>query len=283
MVPFQTRFAPSPTGALHPGHIYAACVAHHFAKTSGGRFTLRIDDIDHTRCNDQSLTSIYHDLKWFDLNWDGDVVFQSQRLNAYQAALKRLQNYDLIYPCFLSRKELAEILRAPHGNLDPSLIRNTDKLLSSSEQKRRAQVGMAGAWRLRMEKAKLIANADKLTWHDHLSGIHNVNLDIFGDIVIARSDIGASYHLAVVIDDSLDQVSLVTRGLDLVPSTHLHRLLQTLLELPTPDYLHHELVYDSDGNRLAKRKSSTSITELRTAGYSANSILLTLPTFPRLG
>ena len=280
MKPFHTRFAPSPTGALHRGHIYAAQVAHHFARKTGGRFILRIDDIDHTRCRDQFTKSIYNDLLWLGLNWDGTASFQSKRLDAYQAALHKLQTLDLVYPCYLSRKELAEILSAPHGTAMSSVIRNTDELLSGTEQKHRAANGMAPAWRLRMSQAKHYAVDDHLSWQDCMSGSHQITPEIFGDAVIARGDIGVAYHLAVVIDDALDQISLVTRGLDLAPSTHLHRLLQKILNIPEPTYLHHELVCDIAGMRLAKRNDAVSIKDLRRSGLSPAELFDQLPTLP---
>ena len=280
MAPFHTRFAPSPTGPLHRGHIYAAKVAQHFARHSGGKFTLRIDDIDHTRCRDQFTKGIYDDLNWLGLTWDGPAPFQTKRLSAYQAALKTLQRLDLVYPCFLSRKELADILSAPHGQPAPASIRDTDKLLPHNEQQRRAACGTAAAWRLRMDRAKQSADA-RLTWHDHLTGTHRITPEIFGDAVIARGDIGVSYHLAVVVDDALDHISLVTRGIDLAPSTHLHRLLQALLGLPAPDYLHHELVCNAAGKRLAKRDDAESIAQLRDDGLDQNDLFGTLPALPQ--
>ena len=280
MKPFHTSFAPSPTGPLHRGHIYAAQVAHHFARCSGGKFTLRIDDIDHARCRDQFTKGIYDDLNWLGLKWDGPAPFQTKRLSAYQAALKTLQRLDLVYPCFLSRKELADSLSAPHSQATPSSIRDTDKLLSHDERQRRASSGTAAAWRLRMDKAQQSASA-RLTWHDHLTGTHPITPEIFGDAVIARSDIGVSYHLAVVVDDALDHISLVTRGIDLAPSTHLHRLLQALLGLPAPDYLHHELVCDAAGKRLAKRNDAESIAQLRDDGLDQNDLISTLPALPQ--
>ena len=281
MVPFHTRFAPSPPGPLHRGHIYAAQVAHHFARHSGGKFTLRIDDIDHTRCRDQFTEGIYDDLNWLGLTWDGPIPFQTERLPAYQAALQTLQRLDLVYPCFLSRKELTDILCAPHGQPAPANIRDTDKLLPHNEQQRRAASGTAAAWRLRMDKAQQSVDA-RLTWHDHLTGTHHITPEIFGDAVIARGDIGVSYHLAVVVDDAIDNISLVTRGIDLAPSTNLHRLLQALLGLPAPDYLHHELVCNAAGKRLAKRDDAESIAQLRENGLDQNDLLGTLPALPRL-
>ena len=281
MAPFNTRFAPSPTGPLHRGHVYAAQVAHHFAKQSGGKFTLRIDDIDHTRCRDQFTESILDDLNWLGLKWDGSVQFQTKRLPSYQAALKTLQRLNLVYPCFLSRKELADILTAPHGDHCPASIRNTDKLLPNNEQQRRASSGTAAAWRLRMERAHQ-GTASQLTWYDHLTGTHRITPEIFGDAVIARGDIGVSYHLAVVVDDALDHISLVTRGIDLAPSTHLHRLLQELLGISAPDYLHHELVCDAAGKRLAKRDNAESVAQLRDNGVDQTGLVATLPLLPQL-
>lgn len=280
MASFNTRFAPSPTGPLHRGHIYAAQVAHHFARHSGGKFALRIDDIDHTRCRDEFIRTIYDDLSWLGLTWDGPVLFQTKRISAYQAALKTLQRLDIVYPCFLSRRELADILAAPHGHPAPANIRNTDKLLPQNEQQRRANSGIATAWRLRMEKAQKSAGT-RLTWFDHLTGTHRITPEIFGDAVIARGDIGVSYHLAVVVDDAIDNISLVTRGIDLAASTHLHRLLQALLGLPAPDYLHHELVCDAAGKRLAKRNDGQSIAQLRADGLDQGEVLCELPALPQ--
>ena len=173
MAPFHTRFAPSPTGPLHRGHIYAAQVAHHFARRSAGKFTLRIDDVDRTRCRDQFTRGIYDDLNWLGLTWDGPVTFQTKRLVAYKTALKTLQGLNLVYPCFLSRKELADILSAPHGQPAPASIRDTDKLLSDHEQQRRAAGGMAAAcacaWTGQSQRRRRI-----LTWYDHLTGTQRV-------------------------------------------------------------------------------------------------------------
>ena len=280
MAPFNTRFAPSPTGPLHCGHVYAAQVAHHFAKQSGGKFTLRIDDIDHTRCRDQFIEGIFDDLNWLGLKWDGSVQFQTKRLPSYRAAFKTLQRLNLVYPCFLSRKELADMLTAPHGDHCPAIIRDTDKLLPHNERQRRASSGTSAAWRLRMDMAQK-STAANLTWHDQLTGTHRITPEIFGDAVIARGDIGVSYHLAVVVDDALDQISLVTRGIDLAPSTHLHRLLQELLGTPAPNYLHHELVCDASGKRLAKRENAKSVAQLRDNGLDQNDLIATLPILPQ--
>ena len=220
-----TRFAPSPTGDLHLGHAYSAVVAADL----GNGFTLRIDDIDHTRCRPQFVEGIYEDLRWLGLEWQGDPVFQSQRLDAYSAALEDLRRRDLVYPCYLSRAELADVLSAPHAA--PTA---TDTVLPVSEQTRRAETGREPAWRLRTEVALRITGP--LTWRDLRSGQDiPVDMQAHGDVVIARRDIGTSYPLSVVIDDQMDRITLVTRGADLAESTHVHRVLQALLDIQSPD------------------------------------------------
>lgn len=294
--PLYTRFAPSPTGALHLGHIYAALVATHFANQTGGAMMLRIDDIDHTRCRPRFTTDIFDDLDWFGINWHcapdvpanrQDVPRQSTRLADYRAALTQLADMDLLYPCYLSRRELADILSAPHGapSASPDRVQNTDSILDPAEIARRKQAGQSPAWRLRMQAAKALATAkagDDLGWFDHITGWQAATPEIFGDIVIARADIAVSYHLAVVVDDAKDQVNLVTRGADLAPSTHLHRLLQSLLDLPRPTYCHHQLICNEAGVRLAKRDAAHSLAAMRAAGATPASITGLLPPLPVL-
>ena len=310
--PVITRFAPSPTGPLHLGHAYAAKVAHDLASQSGGKMILRIDDIDHTRCRDIFTTQIFNDLDWLGLNWYGsasdaqsgrNAPRQSQRMPAYQAALKTLQDKGLVYPCYLSRHELNALLSAPHAppasqigeNLPaatpPSVIANTDQLLSQKEQARRHAAGQGAAWRLRMNAAIDMAlsrndgsakgnDGETLSWFDHLAGRQIANPAQFGDVVIARADIAVSYHLSVVIDDALDGVTLVTRGNDLAASTHLHRLLQALFALSVPDYCHHALVLDQAGKRLAKRDSAHSLEMMRQFHDDPSSIFAKMPPIP---
>ena len=305
--PVITRFAPSPTGPLHLGHAYAAKVAHDLASQSGGKMILRIDDIDHTRCRDIYTAQIFNDLDWLGLNWYGSAIDpqsgrnaprQTQRMPAYQAALKTLQGKGLVYPCYLSRRELNELLSAPHAPLasqiditipaaTPALvIANTDQLLSKREQARRHAAGHGAAWRLRMDTAiDMVLNGDDgetLFWFDHLAGWQIANPAQFGDVVIARADIAVSYHLSVVIDDALDGVTLVTRGNDLAASTHLHRLLQALFALSVPDYCHHALVLDQHGKRLAKRDSAHSIEIMRQFHDDPSSIYAKMPPMPAL-
>jgi len=270
----RTRFAPSPTGVLHLGHVFSALVA---ARNGGGRFVLRIDDIDHTRCRPEFTKQIVEDLGWLGFEWHDPIVFESDRMEAYGAALNRLKAMDLLYPCYLSRTEINALLSAPQ---ESSAIIETDRQLPRAEQQRRRDSGLAPAWRLRTAAA--LKKTGPLFWRDAGSGRDiAVNMGAFGDVVIARKDIGASYHLCVVIDDSLDRVSLVTRGTDLASSTHVHRLLQALLDIESPVYLHHDLVTNADGIRLAKRDNATSIAQLRTNGHSAESVLAMLPEPPR--
>ena len=303
--PVITRFAPSPTGPLHLGHAYAAKVAHDLASQSDGKMILRIDDIDHTRCRDIYTAQIFNDLDWLGLNWYGSAIDpqsgrnaprQTQRMPAYQAALKTLQGKGLVYPCYLSRRELNELLSAPHAPLasqiditipaaTPALvIANTDQLLSKREQVRRHAAGHGAAWRLRMDAAIDMAlngdDGETLSWFDHLAGRQIANPAQFGDVVIARADIAVSYHLSVVIDDALDGVTLVTRGNDLAASTHLHRLLQALFALSVPDYCHHALVLDQAGKRLAKRDSAHSLEMMRQIHDDPSSIFDKIPPIP---
>ena len=304
--PFVTRFAPSPTGALHLGHAYAARVAHNFATRSGGKMVLRIDDIDHTRCRDEFIPPILENLVWLGLNWDGYnlnaisesdiqsqyISRQSHRKTQYQAALKTLDNLGLIYPCYLSRRELDDVLSAPHtspsskGKADQRLRQvptNTDQLLSAREQSLRQSGERGPAWRLRVSEAVKKARQmtpKTLSWFDHITGHQAAKPEEIGDVVIARADISVSYHLSVVVDDALDGINLVTRGNDLSQFTHLHRLLQALLRLPVPEYCHHALVRDATGKRLAKRQSSYGLDEMRKINDDPATIFAKMPPLP---
>ena len=263
-----TRFAPSPTGLLHLGHAYSALVASRL----GNGYVLRIDDIDHTRCRPAFTEQIYRDLDFLGLPWRGKPVFQSRRLAAYGDALASLQARDLVYPCYLTRAELAEVLTAPQ---EAPIA--TDTTISAAEASRRADRGMAPAWRLRTARALDLVG--EVTWMDLRTGRKRpVDMTAHGDVVLARRDIGTSYHLSVVVDDSLDGITLVTRGADLAESTHVHRLLQALLDLPSPAYFHHDLVRDAAGSRLAKRNDAKSIRQLSDEGQSAADIVASLPT-----
>ncbi len=264
-----TRFAPSPTGRLHIGHAHAALFAWRAARSVGGRFLLRIEDIDEGRCDPAFEDGIHEDLEWLGLDWDGPVLRQSERLNAYAEALARLEAAGLVYPCFCTRKEIrAEVARmgsAPHGPLG-AVYPGTCRGLSPAERAYKERAGRAAALRLDVQAA--LARTGRLTWHDRARGPQAADLEAVGDVVLARKDIATSYHLAVTVDDAAQGVTLVTRGEDLLEATAVHRLLQALLELPVPQWHHHPLLNDEQGRRLAKRDAARSIAGLRAAGHS---------------
>ena len=267
-----TRFAPSPTGALHLGHIYSAMMARARADYDGGFMRLRIDDIDHTRCRDEYTQAIYDDLDFMGIGFDGDVLVQSRRLPIYQAALARLKAQGLIYPCFLTRRELDDLLSAPHEDIT---IRNTDQNLSADAAASRAEAGEKPAWRLRIEAVKPLAAG--LYYTEEGDAPIALDLDRIGDVVIARKDIGAGYHLSVVLDDGDSNITHVTRGNDLQSATPIHRLVYHLLEIAPPIWCHHRLITDDNGKRLAKRDLARSIKSLRDDGMTAVDIRKILP------
>ncbi|GGB29762.1 tRNA glutamyl-Q(34) synthetase GluQRS [Sphingomonas metalli] len=255
-----SRFAPSPTGRLHLGHGWSAILAHDLAAAAGGRFLLRIEDIDGARSRAEHVAGIGEDLRWLGLDWEGPV-FQSQRLALYDAALGRLRAMGLVYRCFCTRAEIAASLSAPHG--PQPAYPGTCRRLSAEEAEARAAA--PHCWRLDMAAALARAGGD-LIWHDAAAGPVRADPAPQGDIVIARKDAPASYHLAATVDDAEQGVTDVVRGVDLFEATHVHRLLQALLDLPTPRYHHHRLILDATGQRLAKRRGSPSLADLRAAG-----------------
>lgn len=262
-----TRFAPSPTGLLHLGHAYAALFAWVCARGSAGRFLLRIEDIDRGRCRAEFTDAILEDLAWLGLEWDGPVRRQSDHFDDYRAALGRLEAMGLIYPCFCTRAEIqAEIDRAgaaPHGS-DGPLYPGTCRGIPAAE--RQARIAAGRSYALRLDMAQAAARAGPLGWEDAETGRIAADPLSHGDVVLARKDTPASYHLAVTIDDAIQGVTLVTRGRDLFGATHVHRLLQALLELPTPRYWHHRLLTDASGKRFAKRDRSLTLRALREGG-----------------
>lgn len=267
-----TRFAPSPSGELHLGHAYSALFTA-AAAGPGGRFLLRIEDIDRGRCRPEFEEAIERDLAWLGLNWPHPVMRQSERLSAYRAALDRLSEAGLLYPCFCTRKdiqrEIASAGAAPHGPegpLYPGLCRNLD----ASERAERRAAGETFALRLDMQAAS--HRCGQLTWREEDEGEQIAQPELLGDVVLARKDIGTSYHLAVVVDDADQEITLVTRGEDLRHATHLHRLLHALLDLPVPRWRHHPLVRDETGERLAKRHAALSIKALREQGETPDSL-----------
>jgi glutamyl-Q tRNA(Asp) synthetase len=271
----RTRFAPSPTGFLHLGHARAAKVAHDLARaTAGGEFFLRYEDIDGPRVRGEFYQAIEEDLRWLGLHWDGEPLRQTSRAAAYEQALAQLHASDLIYPCFCTRREIQDewtrMVNAPQGPEGP-IYPKTCRRLAAQERQEKLDAGLAHAWRLDSQKASSITGV--LTFQDLRFGEIAVDADLLGDVVLARKDIGSAYHLAVVVDDAFQQITHVTRGEDLLSSTHVHRLLQALLGFPAPLYLHHPLVLDENGKRLAKRSESQSIATLRAAGETPAALL----------
>jgi glutamyl-Q tRNA(Asp) synthetase len=265
-----TRFAPSPTGFLHLGHARAAIAAWRAARQAGGRFLLRIEDIDPARCRPEFTTAILEDLAWLGLDWDGPVRVQSEHLAAYRGALDRLAARGMLYPCFCTRadiaREIAASASAPHGP-DGPLYPGTCRRLSGTQ--RAARIAAREAHALRLDMAVALAGlAAPLTFAEH-GRRRSCDPARFGDAVLARKDIPASYHLCVTHDDALQGVTLVTRGEDLLAATDLHRLLQHLMGWPEPAYAHHPLLTDATGRRLAKRDRAATIRDLRAAGVDA--------------
>lgn len=259
-----TRFAPSPTGRLHIGHGWSALMAMDLSHGHGGSFRLRIEDIDGARSRPEHVDGIIEDLRWLGLVWDGAVVFQSQRLDRYAAALNRLRGMELLYPCFCTRADIAASATAPHGQVGP-VYPGTCRRLSGPERGRRIAAGQAHAWRIDMNAA--VEKAGMTTWSS-FSPPSVVAGDplAHGDVVLARKDAPASYHLSCTLDDADMGVTHVLRGDDLRAATDIHRLLQALLGLPSPVYRHHPLLLGPDGKRLAKRAGSIALADLRDQG-----------------
>ena len=322
MADLVTRFAPSPTGFLHLGHLYSALEARRLADAQGGEMRLRIEDIDAPRCRPAFHQAILEDLEFMGVAWEGEVMVQSGRMEAYAAALESLKERELAYPCFLSRRELDDLLSAPHGPNEPQSSRNsrdsqgsrgsqgsqnsrdsqgargsqgllndpqdphgggdadratnTDRLIDASIAAERRESGQEPAWRLRMEAvAPLLKGLD---YENHGHGREPVGFTGLGDPVIARKDIATSYHLAVVVDDAAQGVTHIVRGMDLLDSTPLHRVLQALLDLPETVWSHHPLVLDGGGRRLSNRGDAMPIRAMRHAGMDAAAILKALET-----
>jgi Glutamyl- and glutaminyl-tRNA synthetases len=255
-----TRFAPSPNGPLHLGHAYAAIVAHDLARVRGGRFILRIEDIDGERSRPEHVEEFLRDLEWLGLAWDGEPVFQSRRLDTYAKAGERLKAMGLIYPCACTRAQIAATATetGPDGMIYPGTCRGRD-------------IDPEGAaWRLDVARAMDLAGP--LQWADELAGMQAATPQLLGDVVLLRKDLPASYHLAATVDDATDGVTLVTRGMDLFPASHVHRLLQALLGLPVPTWHHHGLLVEPDGRKLAKRRGSPSLGDRRRAGEDGRAI-----------
>lgn len=269
-----TRFAPSPTGQLHKGHAFSALAAFALARRSAGRFLLRIEDIDPTRCTRENAEQIFEDLAWLGIEWESPVRFQSEHRADFTVAADRLSLRGVLYPCFCTRtdiqREVERAGQAPHGTEGP-VYPGTCRRLSEDERAARIAAGAPHALRLDLAKALSLIGSH-LTWTDTLHGIQRARPELLGDVVLVRKDIGTSYHLAVVVDDGLQGVTDIVRGVDLFEASHLHRVLQALLELPTPSYHHHTLLTDPSGNRLAKRDRAVTLRRLRESGVSAEAL-----------
>ena len=265
-----TRFAPSPTGWLHLGHVYAALFAWRRARDAGGRFLLRLEDIDTARCQPAFASAICEDLAWLGLHWDGPVHVQSEHFAAYAADLAALRSRGLLYPCFCSRADILRAAGAPHGP-EGAVYPGTCRSLPLAEANRRIAAGSAHAWRLDTTRAS--AAAGPLSVSEPGQPRLPCDPAAFGDVVLGRRDAPASYHLAVAHDDAAQGVTLVTRGEDLRPAAAIQRLLQALMGWPEPVYAHHELLADATGKRLAKRDGALAIRALRAAGHSPADVL----------
>jgi len=270
-----TRFAPSPTGFLHLGHVASAWQVWRAAERAGGQALLRIEDIDPVRCKAEYEDAIYEDLQWLGFSWPQPVRRQSDHFADYQKTLDSLRARGLIYRCFRTRKEVvAETLRAPHGA--PSAF--AGEALPEAEEADRIAAGEAFAWRLSLERARaeLGVRYDALGYVEAASGedeFIKARPEIHGDVILARKDTPASYHLAVCHDDALQGVTEIVRGVDLAESTHIHVLLQALMDWPVPRYTHHALLLDEAGKRLAKRDKSVTVRALRSAGAGPDELI----------
>ena len=256
-----TRFAPSPTGRLHLGHAFSAVLGHDKARRSGGRFLLRIEDLDQGRSRPEFVDGIYDDLRWLGLDWDEPVLVQSRRTQAYADALDTLRDRGLIYACFCTRADIAQSLTAPHGDTATSYAGTCRALPDDPE--RRATT--PHCWRL--DSAKALRAVTLPSWTEAEGTRFDGHAEQIGDAILARKDAPASYHLSCVVDDAASGVTMAVRGADLRPSTPIQRLLQALLRLPEPIYLHHKLVTHQDGGRLAKRDAAPTLAAMREASF----------------
>jgi glutamyl-Q tRNA(Asp) synthetase len=265
-----TRFAPSPTGYLHLGHAHSALAGWRRARAVGGRFLLRLEDIDPVRCRPEFAEAIQDDLRWLGVGWDGAVRVQSRHMAEYRAVLDALSARGLLYPCFCTRADIAQAITAPHGPdgapTYPGICRDLPA------ESRAARIADGVPYALRLNMARAVAQCGPLFFTELGEGAIVCDPAAFGDIVIARKDAPASYHLCVTHDDAVQGVTLVTRGIDLKPATHLHRLLQALMGWPAPFYAHHKLLTDAAGRRLAKRDRAATLRDLRMSGATPEEV-----------
>ncbi len=280
----RQRFAPSPTGLLHIGHAFSAVTAWRAAQAANGEFLLRIEDIDQPRCKPEFEQAIFDDLHWLGLSWPEPIMRQSERMPVYEQTLDRLAGMGLCYPCRCTRKDIAAALSAPQEGHDPEF--GPDGLIYPGTCSHRPMSDKTDSDAVRLSMARAIdhlggpSEVEKLCYVETGSGTEETIqlseeslLTGCGDIVLARKDIGTSYHLAVVVDDADQEITHVTRGRDMASATQIHRFLQALLDLPTPVYHHHRLIRDENGKRLAKRDDARSIKSYREAGLSPIEVL----------
>ncbi|HWJ37959.1 MAG TPA: tRNA glutamyl-Q(34) synthetase GluQRS [Sphingomicrobium sp.] len=265
-----TRFAPSPSGRLHLGHAFSASIGHSRALECGGRFRVRIEDLDQTRCKPEFVERIFEDLRWLGLGWNEPVIVQSQRTAAYEAALEELRSRGLAFACFCTRADIAQSLTAPHGDAATSYP-GTCRTLPDDPARRSTT---PHCWRLNSTKALELVGLP--TWTEVDDRSFTARERDIGDAILARKDAPASYHLSCVVDDASSGVTQVVRGVDLRASTPVQRLLQELLGLPEPMYLHHRLVTHEDGRRLAKRDLAPTLAALRDSGTDGPSLVADL-------
>lgn len=261
-----TRFAPSPSGRLHLGHAYSAALGHALAREAGGLFRLRIEDLDQTRCKPKFVDGIFEDLDWLGLEWAEPVLVQSQRTAAYEATLAELKSRGLVYACFCTRGDIAQSLTAPHGDAATSYP-GTCRALPDDPERR---ASTPHCWRL--DSAQALAHAGLPSWTEADGRRFTAEARALGDAILARKDAPASYHLSCVVDDAASGVTMVVRGADLRASTPVQRLLQQLLGLPEPSYVHHPLVTHADGRRLAKRDLAPTLAAMREAGIDGRAL-----------
>jgi glutamyl-Q tRNA(Asp) synthetase len=266
-----SRFAPSPTGRLHLGHAYSAVLGHRRARDSGGKFLLRIEDLDQTRSRLEFVDGIYEDLEWLGLGWAEPVLVQSERSEHYADALEQLRAKKLVYPCFCTRGDIAAALEAPHG--PPAKYPGTCRHLPDDPQRRQSE---PHSWRI--DAARALEQTGLPSWAEDSGATFATSATDFDDVILARKDAPAAYHLACVVDDAASGVTLVVRGCDLRSSTPIQRLLQMLLGLPQPRYLHHALVAHADGRRLAKRDVAPTLAAMRDNGVDGHELTKQLAT-----
>lgn len=262
-----TRFAPSPSGRLHLGHAFSAAIGHARARGGRGKFRLRIEDLDQTRCRPEFVGGIFEDLRWLGLDWDDPVLVQSERTGAYEDALRDLKARGLVFACFCTRADIAQSLTAPHGDAAtsyPGTCRNLP-----DDPGRRAKT--PHCWRLNSSRA--LEQAGLPGWTEADGSTFSTDTRDIGDAILARKDAPASYHLSCVVDDAQSGATMVVRGADLRPSTPIQRLLQSLLGLPEPTYLHHPLVTFEDGRRLAKRDLAPTLASMREGGTDGRTLV----------